>query len=109
MNPAAFKVHLGDLKENGILIVNTANFSKRNLKLAGYETDPIEDKKLRSNYRLIEVDMTKIVATALEDIDLSPKLKARSTNMFALGLLYWLYERDLDTTINFLKKNDIYY
>ena len=104
MNPAAFKVHLGDLKENGILIVNTANFSKRNLKLAGYETDPIEDKKLRSNYRLIEVDMTKIVATALEDIDLSPKLKARSTNMFALGLLYWLYERDLDTTINFLKK-----
>ncbi len=104
MNPAAFKVHLGDLKENGILIVNTANFSKRNLKLAGYETDPIEDKKLRSNYRLIEVDMTKIVATALEDIDLSPKLKARSTNMFALGLLYWLYERDLNTTINFLKK-----
>jgi len=104
MNPAALKVHLSDLKENGILIVNTANFSKRNLKLAGYESNPIEDKKIRSNYRLIEVDMTKIVTTALEDVDLSPKLKARSTNMFALGLLYWLYERDLDTTINFLNK-----
>ena len=104
MNPAAFKVHLDDLKENGILIINVANFSKRNLQLAGYESNPVEDEKIKSNYRLIEVDMTKIVTTALEEIDLSPKLKARSTNMFALGLLYWLYERDLDTTISFLKK-----
>ncbi len=104
MNPAALKVHLDDLKENGILITNVANFSKRNLQLAGYESNPVEDQKIKSNYRLIEVDMTKIVTTALEDIDLSPKLKARSTNMFALGLLYWLYERDLETTISFLEK-----
>ena len=103
MNPAALKVHLPDLQENGMVMVNTANFSKKNLKLAGYEESPLEDTTF-DNYRLIEVDMTKLVATALEDLDLSPKLKARSTNMFALGLLYWLYERDMQTTINFLNK-----
>ena len=103
MNPAALKVHLPDLQENGMVLVNTANFSKKNLKLAGYEENPLEDGTF-DNYRLIEVDMTKLVATALEDLDLSPKLKARSTNMFALGLLYWLYERDMDSSITFISK-----
>lgn len=103
MNPAALKVHLPDLQENGMVMVNTANFSKKNLKLAGYEESPLEDSTF-DNYRLIEVDMTKIVATALEDLDMSPKLKARSTNMFALGLLYWLYERDMDSSIKFITK-----
>ena len=103
MNPAALKVHLPDLQENGMVMVNTANFSKKNLKLAGYEDSPLEDTTF-DNYRLIEVDMTKLVATALEDLDMSPKLKARSTNMFALGLLYWLYERDMDSSIKFITK-----
>jgi len=103
MNPAALKVHLPDLQENGMVLVNTANFSKKNLKLAGYEESPLEDSTF-DNYRLIEVDMTKLVATALEDLDLSPKLKARSTNMFALGLLYWLYEREMDSSITFISK-----
>jgi len=103
MNPAALKVHLPDLQENGMILVNTANFSKKNLKLAGYEENPLEDSTF-DNYRLIEVDMTKLVATALEDLDLSSKLKARSTNMFALGLLYWLYERDMDSSITFISK-----
>ncbi|MBT5078759.1 MAG: 2-oxoacid:acceptor oxidoreductase subunit alpha [Candidatus Marinimicrobia bacterium] len=103
MNPAALKVHLADLQENGMVMVNTANFSKKNLKLAGYEVSPLEDNTF-DNYRLIEVDMTKLVATALENLDMSPKLKARSTNMFALGLLYWLYERDMDSSINFITK-----
>jgi len=103
MNPAALKVHLPDLQENGMVLVNTANFSKKNLKLAGYEESPLEDSTF-DNYRLIEVDMTKLVATALEDLVLSPKLKARSTNMFALGLLYWLYERDMDSSITFITK-----
>jgi 2-oxoglutarate ferredoxin oxidoreductase subunit alpha len=103
MNPAALKVHLPDLQENGMVLVNTANFSKKNLKLAGYEESPLEDSTF-DNYRLIEVDMTKLVATALEDLDMSPKLKARSTNMFALGLLYWLYERDMDSSITFITK-----
>ena len=57
-----------------------------------------------SKYRVIQVGMSDIVKTALEDFDLTPKEKTRSTNMFALGLLYWLYERDLNTTIDFLDK-----
>jgi len=103
MNPAALKVHLKDLKENGSVLLNTANFSKRNLGLAGYESNPLEDGTL-DKYRDIQVDMTGLVAEALKDLGLSSKLMARSTNMFALGLLYWLYERNLDSTIDFLNK-----
>ena len=102
MNPAALKVNLSDLKANGMLIANTANYTPKNLKLAGYDEDPLEDNSL-DDYKLIKVDMTKLVFTALEDLELSSKLKSRSTNMFALGLLYWLYERSLDSTLNFLK------
>jgi len=104
MNPAAFKVHLCDLKGNGMLIVNTANYSPKNLKLAGYEENPLEDKNILDEYRLIKVDMSEMVSKALEDMDLDAKSKARCTNMFALGLLYWIYERDMKTTIDFLKK-----
>ena len=104
MNPAAFKVHLPDLKENGMLIVNTANYSAKNLKLAGYEENPLEDKEIVDKYRLIKVDMSDLVLKSLEDMDLDAKSKARCTNMFALGLLYWLYERDMQTTIKFLEK-----
>ena len=103
MNPAALKVHLSDLKENGLLIVNTDNFTPKNLKLAEYEVSPLDEKSLSEKYRLIKVGMTTLVAKALEDLELTPKEKARSTNMFALGLLYWLYERDLSTTSNFIK------
>ena len=103
MNPAGLKVHLGDLKDNGMLIINTANFTSKNLKLAGYEENPLDDELLEG-YQAIKVDMTKLVATALEEIELSSKLKARSTNMFALGLLYWLYGRSLDSSVNFIQK-----
>lgn len=102
MNPAGLKVHLGDLKDNGMLIINTANFTSKNLKLAGYEENPLDDELLEG-YQAIKVDMTKLVATALEEIELSSKLKARSTNMFALGLLYWLYGRSLDSSVNFIQ------
>ncbi len=102
MNPAGLKVHLDELKENGILIINTDNFTPKNLKLANWETNPIEDKKLLEKYRSIPVGMTSLVKTALEDFDLTPKEKMRSSNMFALGLVYWLYERKLEPTINFL-------
>ena len=104
MNPAAFKVHLPDLKENGMLIANTANYSPKNLKLAGYEENPLEDKDVLEKYRVIKVDMTDLVLKTLEDMDLNAKSKTRCTNMFALGLLYWLYERDMDSSINFLEK-----
>ena len=105
MNPAAFKVHLPDLKENGMLIANTANYSPKNLKLAGYEENPLEDKKVLEKYRVIKVDMTDLVMKTLEEMDdLNVKSKARCTNMFALGVLYWLYERDMQSSIDFLKK-----
>ena len=104
MNPAALKVHLPDLKEHGLLIINTDNFTPKNLKLAKYDSNPLEDEILDKKYRLIKVGMTKLVSTALDELDLTAKEKARSTNMFALGLLYWLYERDMQTTIDFLNK-----
>ena len=103
MNPSGLKVHLGDLKDNGMLIINTANFTPKNIKLAGYEESPL-DGSLLDGYQAIKVDMTKLVATVLEKIELSSKLKARSTNMFALGLLYWLYGRSLDSSVNFIQK-----
>ncbi|MEE2859155.1 MAG: 2-oxoacid:acceptor oxidoreductase subunit alpha [Candidatus Neomarinimicrobiota bacterium] len=103
MNPAGLKVHLGDLKENGMLIVNTANFSARNLKLAEYDENPLDNNSLEG-YQLISVDMTALVTTALKELGLSSKIMQRSTNMFALGLLYWLYGRSRDSSIEFLKK-----
>ena len=102
MNPAALKVNLSDLKTNGMIIANTANYNKKNFTLSGYETNPLEDGSL-DEYKLIKVDMNNLVNKALEDIDLPSKMKSRSTNMFALGLLYWLYERDVDSTIKFLE------
>ena len=104
MNPAGLKVHVGELKENGILIINTDNFTTKNLNLAKWETNPLEDKTILDKYRTIQVGMTELVKTALDEFELTPKEKARSTNMFALGLLYWLYERDTQTTIDFLNK-----
>ena len=103
MNPAALKVHLKDLKENGILIINEANYTKRNFNLAGWEVNPLEDDTLKP-YRLINENMTKLVGFALEDMGLGAKVVSRSTNMFALGLVYWLYERSFDSTIDFLNK-----
>jgi len=103
MNPAGLKVHLGDLKDNGMLIINTANFTRKNIDLAGYDKNPLENNSLEG-YQLIKVDMTQLVSTALADTGLSSKLKSRSTNMFALGLLYWLYGRSMNTSIEFLQK-----
>ena len=73
MNPAALKVHLKDLKENGSVLLNTANFTKRNLKLAGYENNPLEDRTL-NQYRDIQVNMTELVAEALKELGLSAKI-----------------------------------
>ena len=103
MNPAALKVHLKDLKKNGTVIINTANFTPKNLKLAEWEVSPLEDDTL-SEYRAIKIDMTKLVYTALEDLGMTSKLMARSTNMFALGLLYWLYDRDMQSSLDHFKK-----
>tara|TARA_X000001036_G_C20691644_1_gene809611 strand:+ start:8 stop:1852 length:1845 start_codon:yes stop_codon:yes gene_type:complete len=103
MNPAAFKVHLKELKKGGTLIVNTANFTPKNLKLAEFESNPLEDSDNLSEYRVIKIDMTQMVYNALEDMGLTSKIMARSTNMFALGLLYWLYDRDMQSSLDHFK------
>tara|TARA_Y100001970_G_scaffold140393_1_gene172792 strand:- start:355 stop:2205 length:1851 start_codon:yes stop_codon:yes gene_type:complete len=103
MNPAALRVNIDDLKPNGMIIANTANYTNKNFNLASYETNPLEDGTLDS-YKLIKVNMNELVNTALENVELPSKMKSRSTNMFALGILYFIYERNLDSTIDFLNK-----
>ncbi len=103
MNPAALKTNLGDLKKNGLLIVNTNEFNKRNFKKAQYETNPLEDESL-AGYHLVEVELTRLTREALADIDLTNKQRDRSKNMFALGMVYWVFSRPLENTIEWLGK-----
>ncbi|MCA8943188.1 MAG: 2-oxoacid:acceptor oxidoreductase family protein, partial [Planctomycetes bacterium] len=101
MNPAALKVHIGDLRRDGILIVNTAKFRSTDLKKAKYESNPLEDGTLEG-YRVIEIDLEKLTRETLEDSPLDTRSKDRCKNMFALGVLYWLYHRELEPTLNYL-------
>jgi 2-oxoglutarate ferredoxin oxidoreductase subunit alpha len=112
MNPAALKANLKDLPRGGDLIVNTDEFSKRNLTKVGYEKNPLEDGSLDA-YKLHPVPLTSLTVKALEDQSLSRKDAERSKNMFALGLLSWLYGRPAEGTLSFLeekfgKKPEIY-
>ncbi|MEK7445461.1 MAG: 2-oxoacid:acceptor oxidoreductase subunit alpha [candidate division NC10 bacterium] len=104
MNPAAFKVHLGDLKPGGILIVNTAAFEERNLAKAGYQSNPLDDPGLAEKYRVHQVDITGLTKKALEDLPLKAQEKERCKNFFALGLVSWIYTRPLDPTLDAIKK-----
>tara|TARA_R100001143_G_C3361257_1_gene136201 strand:+ start:17079 stop:18938 length:1860 start_codon:yes stop_codon:yes gene_type:complete len=105
MNSAALKANLNLLKKGGIIIANTAGFDKRNLNLAKYGEDhnPLEDGSL-SGYKVIEIDITKLTKESLDDFGLSYKDVERAKNMFVLGLLYWLYNRPMESTIKFLEK-----
>jgi 2-oxoglutarate ferredoxin oxidoreductase subunit alpha len=102
MNPAALKANVSDLKEGGLLIVNEDAFSDRNLQKAGYEENPIETDAL-TRYRLISVPITDLTRKALVDTKLTPKEKDRSKNFFALGIMFWLYNRDHSPTLKWLK------
>jgi 2-oxoglutarate ferredoxin oxidoreductase subunit alpha len=93
MNPAALKTNLGVLAAGGMLIVDVGAFKEKNLELAGYEKNPLEDGSLDS-YRLIPIDMSKQVQTALKGSGLSARDIARTRNFFALGLCHWLYGKD---------------
>ena len=104
MNPAAFKVHLPDLKPGGLLIVNTAAFDQRNLDKAGYPKNPIEDPSLGEKYRLHQVDITGLTKKALEDLPLNAKEKDRCKNFFALGLVSWIYTRPIEPTLEWIAK-----
>jgi 2-oxoglutarate ferredoxin oxidoreductase subunit alpha len=98
MNPAALKVNLDDLEPGGILITNTDAFNENNLKKAGYAQNPLEDGTL-SGYRLFKLPITTLNRAALRDeVKLPSKEIDRSKNFWALGLMYWLYDRPLDPT-----------
>ncbi|MEV4094752.1 2-oxoacid:acceptor oxidoreductase subunit alpha [Streptosporangium saharense] len=102
MNPAALKANLGDLPRGADIIANTDEFTKRNLQKVGYDGSPLEDDSL-SEWRVHPVPLTSLTVKALEGFDLSKKDAERSKNMFALGLLSWLYHRPTETTIKFLE------
>jgi 2-oxoglutarate ferredoxin oxidoreductase subunit alpha len=102
MNPAALKANLKDLPRGADLIVNTDEFTKRNLAKVGYDKSPLEDGSL-DGYSLHAVPLTSLTVKALEDIEITRKDAERAKNMFALGLLSWLYGRPKDGTLAFLQ------
>lgn len=102
MNPAALVTNLGDLKKTGILIVNTDNFDKKGFKLAKLDTNPLEDGTTEG-YRTIEVPMSTLTRGAVEETGLSTKLADRCKNFFAMGLVFWLYGRDVEPTLRFIE------
>jgi len=103
MNPAALKKNLSELRPNGTIIVNTDSFDAKNLKLARYENNPLEDSTL-DGYHVHKVPISSLTSNALEGCPLSVKEVARCKNFFALGMMYWLYNRPLDKTEEWLKK-----
>ncbi|MBA2500289.1 MAG: 2-oxoacid:acceptor oxidoreductase subunit alpha [Chitinophagaceae bacterium] len=113
MNAAALKSNLKSLKKGGKIIANTDGFDSKNLRLANYPdgVNPLEDNSLEG-YELIPMDITRMTREALKDFTLGIKEKDRAKNMFVLGFLYWMYNRDMENTIKFLhekfgKKDEI--
>ncbi|MFL3062976.1 MAG: 2-oxoacid:acceptor oxidoreductase subunit alpha [Candidatus Neomarinimicrobiota bacterium] len=104
MNPAALKVHLKDLIPGGTLIVNKNAFTKKNLSLAGYDSDPTEDDSLVDYYSTHFIEMGKLVTLACEGIDIPSKMVDRTKNLCALGVLFWMYDRPLEPTIDWLNQ-----
>ncbi len=101
MNPAALVTNLGDLVKGGILIVNGDAFDEKDLKQAGYQTNPLDDGSL-DGYRLFPVEMTKITRLAVGELGLGMKESDRCRNFFAMGLVFWLYDRPLDPTLRYI-------
>ncbi len=103
MNPAALKVNLVRVRTGGSIIVNVDAFQSRELDLAGYKSNPLEDDSLRG-YNVIPVELTKLTREALKDSGLNQKEVDRSKNMFALGLALWIYSRPVEPAIDWLNK-----
>jgi 2-oxoglutarate/2-oxoacid ferredoxin oxidoreductase subunit alpha len=103
LNPAALKVNLKSLKKDAIIIVNSDAFDAKNLKLANYEKNPLEDGSL-SGFRLFDIPITRSTLTAVESIGLSVKEANRCKNFFSLGLAYWLFNRSMEPTIKWIEE-----
>ena len=105
MNPAALKVNLPDLEEGGTVIINKDEFTKENLKKAAYETNPLEDDTLKG-YRVHQLPISTLNMNALkDDVQLTRKEMDRCKNFFALGVLYWLYDRPMESTLSWIQTN----
>ena len=104
MNPAALKVHQKEIIPGGTIILNTDSFTKKNLNFAGYESSPVEDGTLDDYFTVIPIEMNKLVTAACEGLDMSAKFVGRTKNFFALGVLYYMYDRPLEATENWLEK-----
>jgi len=102
MNPAALKANIRDLPRGGDLIVNTDEFTRRNLTKVGYEANPLDSGELEP-YRVYAMPITSMTVKALQDFDITRKDAERAKNMFALGMLSWLYDRPGESTLAFLK------
>jgi 2-oxoglutarate/2-oxoacid ferredoxin oxidoreductase subunit alpha len=103
MNPAGLKTNYKSVKPGHTIIVDSDAFTKKNLEKAFYKSNPLEDGSLE-NYRVIEVSMTSLTKESLKDLGLDNKSVVRSKNMFALGMVYWMYHRSLEYTIEFFNK-----
>jgi 2-oxoglutarate ferredoxin oxidoreductase subunit alpha len=103
MNPAALKTNIGDLQPGGILIVDEDSFEAKDLKLAGYDSNPLESTNLKS-YRLFRVPITKLTREAVSGLGLGLKEADRCRNFFAMGLVYWLYGRDPGVTLRYIEE-----
>src|SRR2546422_5624541 len=103
MNPAALKTNLKDLVKGGTLIVNRDSFTERNLEKAGYSANPLEDGSLEE-FQVHDVGLTSMTLEALKDVDVTKREAERAKNMFALGLMAWLYNRPTEGTIAFIEK-----
>lgn len=101
LNPAALMVNLRDLRKGGLVVADAGAFTDRNLKKAGYDANPLEDDQL-DGYRVIGIDISKQVLEAVKPFGLSQKEALRSKNMWSLGLVYWLYDRDRQPSIDWL-------
>jgi 2-oxoglutarate ferredoxin oxidoreductase subunit alpha len=103
MNPAALKTNLRDLPQGGTLIVNIDAFTERNLNKAGYDENPLEDGTLE-DYHVHQVPLTSLTIEALKEVDVTKHEAERSKNMFALGLMSWLYHRPTEGTLDFIRR-----
>ncbi len=102
MNPAALKVNIGDTPKGALVILNTDAFNKANLKKAGYERNPLEDGTL-TGYRTRKRDISRLTQAAVEHVGLGAKEALRTKNVWTLGLLYWMFDRDRSATIKWLE------
>ena len=103
LNPAALKVNLDELKEGGLVILDAGTFNARNYEKAGWPNDPLEDDTL-AKYRVVKIDISKLTLEVVKEFEATSKEGLRCKNFWTLCLVYWLYGRERDPTINWLKE-----